>query len=1048
MRSVIRVLFIEDSSDDVQLELAALRETGLVLEHHVVETAADVRAALAGGNWQVIICDYVMPELNGLDALRLCKQLAPDVPFILVSGTVGEDVAVDAMRAGAEDYVLKENLTRLASAVERELRETETRRAGRLSRQGLRLMADVGAALSSSLDPIAILEKLPLLLLGDFAERCEINVQQEKPGQGHTASAGGLADSGDALAHALELPLRVQDRSIGTVRLFRRTPHEPLEIRILEELCGRIAISLDNARLYGQAQRAVRIRDEFLSVASHELRTPLTALQLQMQALSQMAAKKRAEWADDRLVARLHRGSQSVERLGQLVETLLDVSRISTGRLQLDLENFDLIRLIEELIERVSDDARRAGCELRVESPANLVGRWDRLRLDQVLTNLLSNAIKYGGAKPVSIRVTGSPREEEGPVVIEVIDQGIGIPAEDLERIFGRFERAVSSNHYGGLGLGLFITRQIVEAHGGTVVARPTSTGGAAFTVELPRRCATSSVEARDLSDGEPLAALLPRAAGTPPRTDVPGRDELHSFIQEVKDYAIFMLDAQGRVLTWNDGARLIKGYRADEIIGKSHETFYSAEDRARGKPGQLLAQAVSGGRVEDEGWRVRKDGSRVWADVVIVAAHDEEGRLRGFMKVTRDLTARRQAEELLRESEERLRLLVEGVKDYAIFMLEPHGRIATWNKGAERMKGYQAAEVLGKHFSMFYPAVDVAARRPDRQLEVALAEGRHEEEGWRVRKTGERFWANAVITAVHDPITGEHRGFAKVTRDLTERQRIEEHARLAEEQAQAERLRSMEAENALKLRDEFISVAAHELRTPLTALQLKVQGVAHALRSAGMQGGQAAGDGFVMRLGDRLEGAYRQVARLATLVERLLDVSRIVRGALSLEPEPADMVALAGQVLDDFREPAQQAGCELRFQAPAQLTGTWDRARMEQVMVNLVSNALKYGGGKPVTVQLEAIDGGAKLTVADQGIGIDPQDRERIFARFERAASPRHYGGLGLGLYVTRSIIEAHGGSVQVFSTPGAGSTFVVEVPREPPGPPTSRRAPVESRS
>jgi PAS domain S-box-containing protein len=249
--------------------------------------------------------------------------------------------------------------------------------------------------------------------------------------------------------------------------------------------------------------------------------------------------------------------------------------------------------------------------------------------------------------------------------------------------------------------------------------------------------------------------------------------DERFRFLVEsVKDYAIFMLTPEGVVQTWNLGAERIKGYRADEIVGRHFSTFYPPEDGWKCE--RLLKSAARDGRVEDEGWRVRKDGSRFWAMVVITCVRDASGAIIGFAKVTRDMSERRRAEESLRQSEERFRVLVESVRDYAIFMLDPAGRIATWNAGAERIKGYRAAEIMGEHFSKFYPPEDIAAGKCEMELAVATREGRFEDEGWRLRKDGSPFWANVVITALRNH-AGELIGFAKVTRDLTERVKAEQ---------------------------------------------------------------------------------------------------------------------------------------------------------------------------------------------------------------------------------------------------------------------------------
>jgi PAS domain S-box-containing protein len=365
---------------------------------------------------------------------------------------------------------------------------------------------------------------------------------------------------------------------------------------------------------------------------------------------------------------------------------------------------------------------------------------------------------------------------------------------------------------------------------------------------------------------------------------------------------------------------------------------------------------------------------------------------------------------------------LLREVKDYAIFMLDCDGRVLTWNDGARAIKGYAAEEIIGQSHSRFYTQEDLALGRPSRLLRRAVAEGRAEDEGWRVRKDGSRFWANVVVTAIHDE-AGGLRGFVKVTRDLSERRDMEGRVREATAAAGKERVRAMEADYALRLRDEFISVAAHELRTPLAALNLKVQGLQAILNRMAPAASPV--------VSARLDDAVRQIERLSELVERLLDVSRLVRGRLVTEPEETDLAALVREVMADFREPALQAGSRLRFRSSGPVVGMWDKARIEQVVINLISNAIKYGVGKPIDLKVEGSESSARLVVSDRGIGIEPADIYRIFDRFERAAPAQHYGGLGIGLYIAQKIIEAHGGSIRVSSVVGRGSTFVVDLPK-----------------
>lgn len=272
----------------------------------------------------------------------------------------------------------------------------------------------------------------------------------------------------------------------------------------------------------------------------------------------------------------------------------------------------------------------------------------------------------------------------------------------------------------------------------------------------------------------------MTRARGKQQRAKAGLRESEEHFAQlvsGVRDYAVFLLDQNGHILTWNAGAERLKGYRAEEIIGQHFSRFYPKDTVATGWPDHELQVAAATGRFEEEGWRVRKDGSRFWANVVITALRDENAEARGFLKITRDLTDRKQAEEKLRLSEERFRLLVEGVRDYAIFSLDPFGRVTSWNAGAEHLKGYKADEIIGEHFSRFYPQEARDRGWPEEELRRAETDGRVKDEGWRVRKDGSRFWADVVITALRDE-TGALRGFAKVTRDLTERREAEEKAR------------------------------------------------------------------------------------------------------------------------------------------------------------------------------------------------------------------------------------------------------------------------------
>lgn len=571
------------------------------------------------------------------------------------------------------------------------------------------------------------------------------------------------------------------------------------------------------------------------------------------------------------------------------------------------------------------------------------------------------------------------------------------------------------------------------------------------------------SIAARNLNEEDRPSAM----STTKPQDS---SDLYRRLVESVSDYAIFALDAKGYISSWNPGAQHIKGYTADEIIGRHFSSFYPPEDIAWGKPAWELEVAAREGRIEDEGWRLRKDGSRFWANVVISAVRNSQGEVTGFAKVTRDLTERRNTEEALRRSEERFRLLVQSVKDYAILMLDAEGHVASWNAGAQHIKGYSADEILGRSFTLFYPPEAVAEGFPQHELEVAAREGRFEDEGWRVRKDGSRFWANVVITALRNS-DGRLVGFAKVTRDLTTRREAEAQARrLAAEQAahaEAERRRVELAqlnqqlqEQALKLEtqaeelrliaetlhqrndelhaaladsrtaretaeraaaatidayrelDQFAYVASHDLKAPL-------RGIANLAQWIQDDTGERLGAESTehMRL---LQG---RVHRMEALIDGILAYSRA--GRMLNSPERVDTGALVREVIELLAPPA-----EVTIEVPSQMPAVnAERVPLQQVFLNLIGNAVKHSRieRSDVIVRIDWRDLGDafEFSVSDNGPGIDPEYHERIWGIFQTLAPRDKVEGTGIGLSVVRKIVETRGGSTSVESSRKHGSTF-----------------------
>jgi PAS domain S-box-containing protein len=505
--------------------------------------------------------------------------------------------------------------------------------------------------------------------------------------------------------------------------------------------------------------------------------------------------------------------------------------------------------------------------------------------------------------------------------------------------------------------------------------------------------------------------------------------EELELLVDAVQDYAIFLLSPEGIIRSWNKGAGRVMGYDESEVVGQHFSIFYGPEDRASDKPGRELQIAATEGRIEDEGPRVRKDGSQFWANTIITVMRDEAGKIHGFAKVTRDMTEKRAALEQLRQSSEIFQLLVSSVRDYAIFMLDPEGRVATWNAGAENIKQYKASEIIGRHFSTFYPPEDLD--KPERELAIAREKGSVEDEGWRVRKDGSRFWANVVITAVRDA-SGELRGFAKVTRDITERKRSEETHRSLLEQREARLIAEEErrraetsyriAQEANRAKDEFLMTLSHELRTPMTS----VLGWARLLPTM-----SPTDPLFREAIASIGSGAQLQ----ARLIDDILDVSRIVSGKLRLLPETVEVARVIMNAVDSVNPTAAAKRISITtLFAPALGSIVVDPTRLQQIVWNLLSNAVKFTkSGGSVNVSARRTGSEIEISVADSGEGIDPEFLPHVFEPFRQGETPntRTHGGLGLGLSIVRYIAEAHGGSVTVHSEgKGSGATFTVTLP------------------
>jgi PAS domain S-box-containing protein len=457
--------------------------------------------------------------------------------------------------------------------------------------------------------------------------------------------------------------------------------------------------------------------------------------------------------------------------------------------------------------------------------------------------------------------------------------------------------------------------------------------------------------------------------------------EQFRLFVEAVPDYAIYMLDPLGHITTWNAGAERINGYKVTEILGQHFCCFDPKVDDASGQSQKLLDRALAEGHAEGEGLRLRKDGTTFWANVTIAAIRDNTGKLVGFGTVTHDLTERRRAEIALRSSEERFRLVAESVQDYAIFMLDPEGHVSTWNNGAERIKGYKATEIIGRHFDCFYPESDIRAGKPRLELEAAVEQGRFEDEGWRRRKDGSKFWANVIITPIRDE-TNKLIGFAKVTRDITDRMQKEKS------------LRDLSA-HLMQMQDEERRRIGRDLHDTLgqcvTAMKISLDTLAYAMEPKNTV-------------------LHRQVTQCVQLAEECVKEVRTI--SYLLYPPMLEEMGLKSAIpwyLEGF---AARSGIRATFDASADV-GRLSRdteLALFRVLQESLTNVHRHSGSQTAHVQLSMESETAILKVSDEGKGMPAAFMADPGESWQRA--------IGVGLRGMKERLGQLGGRLDISST------------------------------
>jgi PAS domain S-box-containing protein len=494
------------------------------------------------------------------------------------------------------------------------------------------------------------------------------------------------------------------------------------------------------------------------------------------------------------------------------------------------------------------------------------------------------------------------------------------------------------------------------------------------------------------------------------------GDRRLDLMLRAIKDYAIYMLDRDGYIISWNTGAQRFKGYTADEIIGQHFSRFYTEEDRQGGLPQRALTIAATTGTYEAEGWRVRKDGTHFWTSVVIDPIYDDDGTLIGFAKVTRDISDKKRAREELFASEQRFRLLVQGVRDYAIFMLDPDGRITNWNTGAQAIKGYTAHEIVGEHFSRFYTQEDRERGEPARALATALRDGKFLGEGWRMRKDGTRFWASVVLDPIRDE-RGKLIGFAKITRDVTEKR-----------EAQLALDRSREALNQAQKMEAIGRITggvAHDFNNLLTIIRSSSE--------------------LLRRPNLPEEKRMRYINAISDTATKAAHLTRQLLAFARKQPLRPEVFRVNERLrgMEHIIHTSVGSPVKLHFELPDGIRPVEaDPNQFEAAVLNIVINArdaMPRGGHltlstrqvdhvPPVRGHAGAAGDFVAVSITDTGTGIEPGTLRRIFEPFFTTKAINK--GTGLGLSQAYGFAKQSGGEIEVSTRIGEGTTFTLYLP------------------
>jgi PAS domain S-box-containing protein len=1018
----IRILFIEDVPADVVVVNHELRKAGLAFRSKRVETKAAFLHELEHDPPDLILSDHGLPCFDGFTALAIARDKRPDVPFIFVTSSLGEEMAIETFESGATDYVLKSNLAKLVPAVQRALREAEERSTLKQKEQALRESEERFRTMVEGVKDYAI-----------FMLDTQGRVTSWNTGAEWVHGYG----ANEATGQHFSLFYTRDDREQGRPDLGLRTAAE--EGRFEEE--------------------GLRLGKGGKSFWANVVITALRDSRGKLRGFAQVTRN-----ITERMETQ-HALEKSEERFRRLVDLCPDGLLVVQTNGQIVFVNTGTAKLLgatatSQLVGKAAVDFFAAGrwesllAGVRQQREAAAVSRFcdEKLtRLDGALVDveLSATPLIYQNKPALQLlahNVTERKRAEKalqrsearkGAILETALDAIISIDHKGVvqewnpaaERIFGYSRKEALGKEMAAL----IIPQRHRESHR-QGLAHYLETGEGRL---LGRRVEMAAVRKDGSELPVELAIISVPSNGTPMFIgyvrDITERKQAEealrrsearkSAILETAIDAILSIDHEGKIQEWNPAAQKIFGYSRDRALGRPMDELIIPPSLREAYHDGLTNYLMTGvgsllGRPIELTLR-RADGEEFRAELAISrVATEDPPRCTALI---RDITERKQAEAALRESEERFRMLVEGVKDYAIYMLDTEGRVTTWNAGAERLEGYRAEEIIGKSFSIFFTPEDLERRLPEMALKKAEEDGQIRNEGWRVRKDGSRFWTQGIITALRDE-TGKLCGFSKVAHDITQRKRSEEEIRqLNEELEQRVTERTAQLQAANQELEAFSYSVSHDLRAPLR----HIVGYVEILQSE-------AGANLDESSRQHLQTISDSAKQLGNLIDALLAFSRM--GRAEMRQQRFSLAALVEEARRELRR--EMEGRNIRWQIGDLPEVQGDPLMLRQVLVNLLSNALKYTRTRAqAKIEVGATDTEQETVVfvRDNGVGFDMQYADKLFGVFQRLHRPAEFEGTGIGLANVRRVVHRHGGRVWAEGSVDGGATFYFSIPKPP---------------